>query len=186
MRFILGPVLSLVLLISSLGLLANAYIDHDEFIARSTVDGLSMRGESLAVPFQHSLREFLEGAVDVYKRSLDEYEDGILEARAREVTISIRVGVNGKYEHLTRFKVQSNLGLRALAGMVPKEVIEPQGALYFTAIKNKKGDEQILKMGGTIDSNGLVGMHPNDWIYLAAYPLEQPQGAGKGKKPAKK
>ncbi|KAF5320515.1 hypothetical protein D9611_010724 [Ephemerocybe angulata] len=79
MRLILGPVLSLVLLIASLGLLANAYVDHDEFIARSAVDDLSTRGESLAVPFQHSLREFLEGAADVYQRSLDEYEDGILE-----------------------------------------------------------------------------------------------------------
>ncbi|KAF6757861.1 hypothetical protein DFP72DRAFT_845345 [Ephemerocybe angulata] len=160
MRRILGPVLSFALLISPFGLLANAYVDHNEFIARAAVDGLSTRGESLAVPFQHSLREFLEGAADMYQRSLDEYaSDGTLEARASPVTVHVsmegRVGENGEY------KVPSTTLLSHFATLPPANAIE-RTKLEFTA-PDKSWNPKVLYMDRTLEANGLQGT-----VYLMA------------------
>ncbi|KAF5320397.1 hypothetical protein D9611_010758 [Ephemerocybe angulata] len=154
MRLILAPVLSLVLLISSLGPLANAYVDHDEFIARSAVDGPSTRGESLAVPFEHSLREFLEGAADVYQRSLDEYEHGILEARApRIVTVHIKTG--GK--QYGPFSMQSNTTpLKALTVYISK-IIPPEEVEFSVPDLHGGWKHQVPSMDQTLDANGLDG-----------------------------
>ncbi|KAF6748866.1 hypothetical protein DFP72DRAFT_1174047 [Ephemerocybe angulata] len=153
MRLMLGPVLSLVLLIASLGVLANAYVGHDEFIARSAVDGLSMRGESLAVPFQHFLREFLEGAADVYKRSLDEYEDGILEARVRNVAVMIRVMETAVMPRSRM--VQSNTLIRDL---ITPDVIRRFFRGDVTWWLNNGPDRvRELRMNESIDQNQLEG-----------------------------
>ncbi|KAF6750209.1 hypothetical protein DFP72DRAFT_911360 [Ephemerocybe angulata] len=164
MRLILGPVLSLVLLIASFGLLANAYVDHDEFIARFAVDGLSTRGESLAVPFQHSLREFLEEAADVYQRSLDEYEGGILEARTpRTVTMYVLFMKDGIRHYKVRpLEVSSDKRLSELVplviGALPAELQMPAEDFAFSVSTKPAGlpapDKEmfkLLKMDKTID-----------------------------------
>ncbi|KAF5320491.1 hypothetical protein D9611_010741 [Ephemerocybe angulata] len=174
MRLIFGPVLLLALLISSLGLLANAYADHDEFIARSAVDALSTRGESLAVPFQHSLREFLEGAVDVYQRSLDEHEDSILEARTPPRTVRVFLF----YKHISRgpFSVPSYTVLKVLAQHLQSEM--PPEAVEFTLDADARG--AALFMDQTIDQNGIT----DSILHLGARRKGPPPfpGAEKGKR----
>ncbi|KAF5341220.1 hypothetical protein D9611_005923 [Ephemerocybe angulata] len=90
MKFTLAPLVSLVFGASYL--IANAtaysYIDYNELDARYQIDEvLSERGfglearETIDVPFQPSLRAFLEEAVTAHRRSMSEYENH-LEARA--------------------------------------------------------------------------------------------------------
>ncbi|KAF5320500.1 hypothetical protein D9611_010767 [Ephemerocybe angulata] len=134
------------------------------------MDGLSMRGESLAVPFQHSLREFLEGAVGVYKRSLGEYEDGILEARVpRPVTVIIEIMDTGTF--LPQRTVPSNTVLREL---VSPEVVHslgrpglPAGGVSFTTVDQH--GQRHLRMAKTIDENHLL----DPIIFLAARPTDR-------------
>ncbi|KAF6750148.1 hypothetical protein DFP72DRAFT_851839 [Ephemerocybe angulata] len=146
MRLIFGPVLSLVLLISSLGLLANAYI----FIARSAVDGLSTRGESLAVPFEHTLREFLEGAADVYQRSLDEYEDGILEARAPQ-EVDVMLFVDGKYHGPFKMKPSTvPLEDKRIHSILRTKHVE------FTVLDSATGQRRVLYIDKSLAANGIT------------------------------
>ncbi|KAF6748814.1 hypothetical protein DFP72DRAFT_1073904 [Ephemerocybe angulata] len=85
MKFSFAPLATLAVAASSL-LSAYAYVDYDEFDARSIVDSygyenLGARSDSgIEVPFQHSLRSFLEEAVAAHRRAV-EGEDQ-LEARA--------------------------------------------------------------------------------------------------------
>ncbi|KAF6750158.1 hypothetical protein DFP72DRAFT_851851 [Ephemerocybe angulata] len=133
----------------------NALVqDHDEFIARSAVDGLSTRGESLSVPFEHSLREFLEGAADVYQRSLDEYEDGILEARAaRQVTVWVKT----KGHRRGPFTLQSNFEpLRNLATPISKiHGCAPEEVEFSVPDLSGGWKHVVLEMDRTLDGNGL-------------------------------
>ncbi|KAF6747105.1 hypothetical protein DFP72DRAFT_921158 [Ephemerocybe angulata] len=90
MKFTLAPLVSL--LVGASYLVANAaaysYNDYNELDARHQIDdvlserdfGLEAR-ETVDVPFQPSLRAFLEEAVTVHRRSMSEYQ-GHLEARA--------------------------------------------------------------------------------------------------------
>ncbi|KAF5341223.1 hypothetical protein D9611_005926 [Ephemerocybe angulata] len=90
MKFTLAPLVSL--LIGASYLVSNAaaysYNDYNELDARYQIDDvLSERGfglearETVDVPFQPSLRAFLEEAVTAHRRSLSVYEED-LEARA--------------------------------------------------------------------------------------------------------
>ncbi|KAF5320553.1 hypothetical protein D9611_010684 [Ephemerocybe angulata] len=82
MKFSFAPLATLAVAASSLFLSAYAYVEYDELNARSIVDSdsLSGRSDTIDVPFQHSLRSFLEEAVVAHRRAL-EAEDQ-LEARA--------------------------------------------------------------------------------------------------------
>ncbi|KAF5320558.1 hypothetical protein D9611_010674 [Ephemerocybe angulata] len=84
MKFSFAPLATLAVAASSLLLSAYAHVEYDELNARSIVDygydSLSARSDTIDVPFQHSLRSFLEEAVVAHRRAL-EVEDQ-LEARA--------------------------------------------------------------------------------------------------------
>ncbi|KAF6760997.1 hypothetical protein DFP72DRAFT_1062714 [Ephemerocybe angulata] len=60
---------------------AYAYSDLEKVDARDLMDELSTRSSSVDVPFQRSLREFLEGAVSAHRRALDSDYGADLEAR---------------------------------------------------------------------------------------------------------
>ncbi|KAF6748832.1 hypothetical protein DFP72DRAFT_554476 [Ephemerocybe angulata] len=70
---------------------AFAQVEYDELDARSAIDvpfaDISER-HIVDVPFQPSLRSFLEGAADAYRRALDERGD---ELAARESGIEVNV-----------------------------------------------------------------------------------------------
>ncbi|KAF6750184.1 hypothetical protein DFP72DRAFT_1173037 [Ephemerocybe angulata] len=104
MKFTLAPLVSL--LFGASYLIANAaaysYDDYNELDARYQIDDvLSERGFGLAaretvdVPFQPSLRAFLDEAVTAHRRSMSEYEH--LEAREMiSVTGRVKVSDNRK------------------------------------------------------------------------------------------
>ncbi|KAF6749025.1 hypothetical protein DFP72DRAFT_852880 [Ephemerocybe angulata] len=90
MKFTLGPLVGLLFGASCLiaNTTAYSYDDHNELDARQQIDDvLSERGfglearETVDVPFQPSLRAFLEEAVTAYRRSTNGYEEN-LAARA--------------------------------------------------------------------------------------------------------
>ncbi|KAF5341040.1 hypothetical protein D9611_005934 [Ephemerocybe angulata] len=91
MKLTLAPLVSLLFGASYLVASATAYSynDYNELDARYHIDDvLSERGfglvearESVDIPFQPSLRAFLEEAVAAYRRSMSEYQED-LEARA--------------------------------------------------------------------------------------------------------
>ncbi|KAF6748813.1 hypothetical protein DFP72DRAFT_1049358 [Ephemerocybe angulata] len=85
MKFSLAPLATLAVAASSLFLSAYAHVEYDELNARSIVDSygydsLSARSDTIDVPFQHSLRSFLEEAVVAHRRALEPEDQ--LEARA--------------------------------------------------------------------------------------------------------
>ncbi|KAF6742525.1 hypothetical protein DFP72DRAFT_860379 [Ephemerocybe angulata] len=86
MRLTFIPALTVLALgVASTFTTAYAYASHDNFDARSIIDPgsntLDARyGSGIEVPFQPVLRDFLEEAVDAYRRHLSESES--LEARA--------------------------------------------------------------------------------------------------------
>ncbi|KAF5331897.1 hypothetical protein D9611_008997 [Ephemerocybe angulata] len=99
MRFTLAPLVSL--LFGASYLIANAtaysYNDYNELDARHQIDDiLSERGfglearETVDIPFQPSLRAFLEGAVTAHRRSMSEYEEH-LEARAAKIDVTAEI-----------------------------------------------------------------------------------------------
>ncbi|KAF6748804.1 hypothetical protein DFP72DRAFT_915510 [Ephemerocybe angulata] len=103
MKFSFAPLATLAVAASSLFLSAYAYVDYDELDARSIVDSygydsLSARSDSIEVPFQHSLRSFLEEAVVAHRRALDDEDQ--LEARAN-VNVNFRLDPPGEIRHLS-------------------------------------------------------------------------------------
>ncbi|KAF6742543.1 hypothetical protein DFP72DRAFT_860395 [Ephemerocybe angulata] len=86
MRLTFIPALTaLALGVASTFTMAYAYANHDNWDARSIIDPSSNTldaryGSGIEVPFQPVLRDFLEEAVDAYRRHLSESES--LEARA--------------------------------------------------------------------------------------------------------
>ncbi|KAF6741325.1 hypothetical protein DFP72DRAFT_1180954 [Ephemerocybe angulata] len=81
-----SPSRLITLFITVAGLLftTNAHVGYNELESRSTIDD---RSSAVNVPFQPSLRAFLEEAVVAYKRSLVAPElEEILEARNLDVT----------------------------------------------------------------------------------------------------
>ncbi|KAF6742671.1 hypothetical protein DFP72DRAFT_1053902 [Ephemerocybe angulata] len=76
---------SILLGMLSLSTCAFAYLDYNELDARDYADSLLVERNTVEVPFQHSLRSFLEGAAAAYQRTLDDHDD-LLEARANEKT----------------------------------------------------------------------------------------------------
>ncbi|KAF6750192.1 hypothetical protein DFP72DRAFT_1139808 [Ephemerocybe angulata] len=110
MKFTPAPLVSL--LFGASYLIANAaaysYNDYNELDARYQIDDvLSERGfgpearETVDVPFQPSLRAFLEEAVTAHRRSMGEYEH--LEARTR----TIQITVTAKIFHPKELNIQS-------------------------------------------------------------------------------
>ncbi|KAF6765590.1 hypothetical protein DFP72DRAFT_205413 [Ephemerocybe angulata] len=82
MKFNLASIFGTVLAAGAAFNIAYAHSDHENVnFARSFVDELSTRSSSVEVPFQHSLREFLEGAVSAHRRALDSDYGADLEAR---------------------------------------------------------------------------------------------------------
>ncbi|KAF5320492.1 hypothetical protein D9611_010742 [Ephemerocybe angulata] len=110
-----------------------------------------MRGESLAVPFEHSLREFLEGAADMYQRSLDE-----LEARApKPGEVLVHISIAGRPDNLTPrlpppFYVKPTVLLKNVA--VRLSAIIPPAEVEFTML----GRPGPLIMDRSIAGNGIT------------------------------
>ncbi|KAF6753860.1 hypothetical protein DFP72DRAFT_1127522 [Ephemerocybe angulata] len=87
MKFAFAPILALLLCIST----ATAFVDYDEVDGRSLVDDLTVRGEAVSVPFQPSLRAFLEDAVTVHRRAIESINE--LEARdSVSLMVAVRYG----------------------------------------------------------------------------------------------
>ncbi|KAF6747386.1 hypothetical protein DFP72DRAFT_1174899 [Ephemerocybe angulata] len=87
MKFAFAPILGLLLCIST----ATAFVDYDEVDGRSFVDDLSVRGEAVAIPFQPSLRAFLEEAVTAHRRAIESTNE--LEARdSVSLMVAVRYG----------------------------------------------------------------------------------------------
>ncbi|KAF6750285.1 hypothetical protein DFP72DRAFT_911531 [Ephemerocybe angulata] len=82
MKFNLASIFGTVLAAGAAFNIAYAHSDRENInFARNLVDEMSTRGSSVEVPFQHSLREFLEGAVSAHRRALDSDYGADLEAR---------------------------------------------------------------------------------------------------------
>ncbi|KAF6743922.1 hypothetical protein DFP72DRAFT_1052478 [Ephemerocybe angulata] len=86
---------SILLGILSLSTCAFAYLDYNELDARDFTNSLLVERNTVEVPFQHSLRSFLEQAADAYRRALDDHDD-LLEARSDSVSPKIILHVNGE------------------------------------------------------------------------------------------
>ncbi|KAF5331241.1 hypothetical protein D9611_013144 [Ephemerocybe angulata] len=84
---------SILLGILSLSTCASAYLEYNELDARDYTNSLLVERNAVEVPFQHSLRSFLEEAADAYRRALDDHED-LLEARAN-VKYHLQIYLNG-------------------------------------------------------------------------------------------
>ncbi|KAF6743917.1 hypothetical protein DFP72DRAFT_1079333 [Ephemerocybe angulata] len=77
---------SILLGMLSLSTCAFAYLHYNELDARDSTNSLLVERNTIEVPFQHSLRSFLDGAADAYQRALtDEHKDKV------SVTISFRL-----------------------------------------------------------------------------------------------
>ncbi|KAF6750023.1 hypothetical protein DFP72DRAFT_851995 [Ephemerocybe angulata] len=71
---------SILLGLLSLSTYASAYLDYNELDARDSTNSLLVERNTVDVPFEPSLRSFLEGAVHAHQRALDDRDD-LLEAR---------------------------------------------------------------------------------------------------------
>ncbi|KAF6752098.1 hypothetical protein DFP72DRAFT_1070789 [Ephemerocybe angulata] len=132
MKFTLAPLATL--LFGASYLVANAaaysYNDYNELDARYQIDGvLSERGfglearETVDVPFQPSLRAFLEEAVTAHRRSISEDEE-YLEARADDKMINVdAIVVNtDKNPPKVSLEVKPNMLLLMFVGAVEKKL----------------------------------------------------------------
>ncbi|KAF6755576.1 hypothetical protein DFP72DRAFT_896071 [Ephemerocybe angulata] len=82
------PIPSILLGMLSLSTYASAYLDHNELDARDSTNSLLVERNTVDVPFEPSLRSFLEGAAHAYQRALDDHDD-LLEARNEKVKIRL-------------------------------------------------------------------------------------------------
>ncbi|KAF6748765.1 hypothetical protein DFP72DRAFT_1173990 [Ephemerocybe angulata] len=97
MKFNLASIFGTVLAAGAAFNIAYAHSDRENVnFARNFVDELSTRSSSVEVPFQHSLREFLEGAVSAHRRALDSDYGADLEARS---TYTVEIGLGGSQKH---------------------------------------------------------------------------------------
>ncbi|KAF6750270.1 hypothetical protein DFP72DRAFT_911501 [Ephemerocybe angulata] len=95
MKFSFAPLATLAVAASSLFLSAYAYVNYDDY----GYDNLGARSNSIEVPFQHSLRSFLEEAVVAHRRALDD-EDQI-EARANMINVNFRLEPQNEVKQLS-------------------------------------------------------------------------------------
>ncbi|KAF6743933.1 hypothetical protein DFP72DRAFT_858190 [Ephemerocybe angulata] len=87
---------TILLGILSLSTCAFAYLDYNELDARDSTNSLLVERNTVEVPFQHSLRSFLEEAADAHRRALDDHDD-LLEARSDTVSAKIILRLNGEW-----------------------------------------------------------------------------------------
>ncbi|KAF5319770.1 hypothetical protein D9611_012861 [Ephemerocybe angulata] len=122
MKLPLAPLVSLLFGASYLvaNTIAYSYHDYNELDARYQIDDvLSERGfglearETIDVPFQPSLRAFLEEAATAHRRSMSENED--LEARADPINVYIKI----LDQHID-LKVDPGMKVTALKELVAK------------------------------------------------------------------
>ncbi|KAF6742459.1 hypothetical protein DFP72DRAFT_1054009 [Ephemerocybe angulata] len=136
MKFAFAPILGLLLCIST----ATAFVDYDGVDGRSS---LSVRGEAVAVPFQPSLRAFLEEAVAAHRRAI-EGTNGELEARdSVSIMVAVRYGAEAGVIRPKRDEGQ----FKRTAPLT--EVVE-----YFTGrlgLDRKKGPFKLILDGKEVD-----------------------------------
>ncbi|KAF6755274.1 hypothetical protein DFP72DRAFT_868518 [Ephemerocybe angulata] len=99
MKFNLASIFGTVLAAGAAFNIPYAHSDRENVnFARNLVDEMSTRSSSVEVPFQHSLREFLEGAVSAHRRALDSDYGPDLEARnSYEVTVQLGASPDSKH-----------------------------------------------------------------------------------------
>ncbi|KAF6760694.1 hypothetical protein DFP72DRAFT_1062443 [Ephemerocybe angulata] len=167
MKLTLAPLLSLLVGASYLVASAAAYSynDYNELNARYQIDDvLSERGfglearETVDVPFQPSLRAFLEEAITAHRRSMGDYEEA-LEAR-----VSIDVLIGKKFRFLYANIMPSAQGKQAGPGKTAKlENVDTNMKLsaFKELVKNHpdaKGfdpNAYQARLGGNLPANKL-------------------------------
>ncbi|KAF6750174.1 hypothetical protein DFP72DRAFT_1043900 [Ephemerocybe angulata] len=121
MKFTLAPLVSLLFGASYLitNAAAYSYNDYNELDARYQVDdggfGLAAR-ETVDVPFQPSLRAFLDEAVAAHRRSMSEYEH--LEAR-EIISVTARVVISDKEKRNPKFTFNVDPAQKKLREFTP-------------------------------------------------------------------
>ncbi|KAF6756052.1 hypothetical protein DFP72DRAFT_1169094 [Ephemerocybe angulata] len=121
MRLAFVPALTaLALGVASTFTTAYADATHDNWDARSIIDPssntLDVRyGSGIEVPFQPVLRDFLEEAVDAYRRHLSGSEN--LEARAGAVWYIFKYGDKQQRVECTRSELVGDVKLRLSLGL---------------------------------------------------------------------
>ncbi|KAF6748766.1 hypothetical protein DFP72DRAFT_1143874 [Ephemerocybe angulata] len=102
----------------------NAYSDYNEYDTRSIGEGLGYSNlgarDTVNIPFQHSLRDFLEEAVSAHRRALD-YD--LLERRS---DVSISLTWKPKFDKLK--SAQVTLPITSTVGELKKEFLRAIGS----------------------------------------------------------
>ncbi|KAF5313651.1 hypothetical protein D9611_010078 [Ephemerocybe angulata] len=108
---------SILLGLLSLSTYASAYLDYNELDARDSTNSLLVERNTVDVPFQPSLRSFLETAADAHQRALDDHDD-LLGARNGMVTVEFFPMLDGRPLPLARVQVYRGWGPREVQGVL--------------------------------------------------------------------
>ncbi|KAF6761744.1 hypothetical protein DFP72DRAFT_879503 [Ephemerocybe angulata] len=175
MKLPLAPLVSLLFGASYLvaNTIAYSYNDYNELDARYQIDDvLSERGfglearETIDVPFQPSLRAFLEEAVTAHRRSMSENEE-YLEARNNLINVCARVAgelIDLKVDpgHTTGAEFKKRV---VETGRVPKGMDVTAFTLRLNELYGKKLDESMslehsgVKEGSKIFFREMITLH---------------------------
>ncbi|KAF6743585.1 hypothetical protein DFP72DRAFT_1079877 [Ephemerocybe angulata] len=136
----------------------TAYADatHDNWDARSIIDPSSNTldaryGSGIEVPFQPVLRDFLEEAVDAYRRHLRESED--LEARMGAVWYLFKYGDKEQKVECMRGELVGDVKKRLGPLGIPAKTLANGGFLIKPKKWEKKPD-RYLDNGKSFDEQG--------------------------------
>ncbi|KAF6755569.1 hypothetical protein DFP72DRAFT_896054 [Ephemerocybe angulata] len=158
------PIPSILLGLLSLSTYASAYLDHNELDARDSTNSLLVERNTVDVPFEPSLRSFLEGAAHAYQRALDDHDE-LLEARDEKIRIHFFAMLNGRALNMDGSFMEAYKSWNSHVMQMALAQQHPEYSLDKARCELFDGQRRSIPTLNSVLPNSMVVLQCRPWVH---------------------